>query len=235
MGEIRRGIKNQKTNHMTDTKIDYKKVFSLFVATENEVPARPELYTPFTQGEMQYATDAIAIIRLPIEKENLEFDRREKPKCEKVIPAESNCNVKIKISDLESQLVPTMIDEVIYETKEMRCRNCRGRGEAECDMGHNHECDQCDGTGTIEGEVEKPTGNKIADPDKGFSLLGVEFLYKQLNRLVTACKLMGVETVEKTYGEVSRANVFLCGDCTIVVMPALIGNDRDEETIAINL
>ena len=30
------------------------------------------------------------------------------------------------------------------------CEDCQGEGEAECDMGHFHECDGCDGTGTID-------------------------------------------------------------------------------------
>jgi DnaJ-class molecular chaperone len=28
-----------------------------------------------------------------------------------------------------------------------KCRECRGRGDVECDMGHRHDCPACGGTG----------------------------------------------------------------------------------------
>lgn len=35
------------------------------------------------------------------------------------------------------------------------CERCKGSGECECDMGHIHDCTECDGTGTVDVDCEE--------------------------------------------------------------------------------
>jgi hypothetical protein len=218
---------------MTTTKIDYKKIFELFVSQDG----LDELIThPFKQKEMQYATDRHSLIRLPVEKVDLDFAEQDKPNAGVVIPKETNCNIEIKIADIELQLIPDLIDETVEEKTEKKCTNsdCE-EGVVECEYGHDHDCPICNGNGTTVITVNVPTGKKIPVETKKFRLLGVGFMYKQLRRFIDACKLMEVEIVRKTFGTINGANLFKCGDATILVMPALIDEDSEVEVTEIKL
>ena len=41
-------------------------------------------------------------------------------------------------------------DQTIH--KDLRCHECDGRGEIECDYGHSHECEECGGDGVMNGD-----------------------------------------------------------------------------------
>ena len=58
---------------------------------------------------------------------------------------------------------------------------------------------------------------------------GVTFSYEQLNRLVTACKMMGVNKIIRTFGTERNGNLFRCGDASILIMPII--SDAPEEEI----
>lgn len=36
-----------------------------------------------------------------------------------------------------------------------RCFDCDGKGSHECDLGHSHDCNRCDGTGKVMKEVDE--------------------------------------------------------------------------------
>lgn len=44
----------------------------------------------------------------------------------------------------------------------VKCRHCSGKGEAECDMGHMHDCDKCDSTGCSKTPSTKNAPDGIA-------------------------------------------------------------------------
>jgi hypothetical protein len=210
------------------SKVDYEKIFWLF-AGEDE--SREELNRPFKQEGMYYATDAHSLILLPVEKAELNFPEQYKPKAWAVVPQESDCNVEINLADIERQLIPDLTDETITEEVRSKCTNsdCE-KGVVECDMGHDHECPTCYGEGEIIESIEKPTGKKKVREEKLFKMLGVGFQYKQLRRFVDACNLMGVKTVTKTFGTAwNKANLFKCGEATILIMPAIISGDEEGE------
>lgn len=37
-----------------------------------------------------------------------------------------------------------------HELSKVKCKECRGMGEVECNYGHDHECPDCDGTGEVD-------------------------------------------------------------------------------------
>ena len=48
--------------------------------------------------------------------------------------------------------------------KDTRCSHCDGQGYAECDLGHSHDCEECDGEGKTTkspGEVLEEYGWKL--------------------------------------------------------------------------
>lgn len=213
---------------MITTQTDYEKVFQLFVDKGKD--CRINLSKPFRRMGNYYATDNHSMIILPVEKAELDFQPQDEPKAESVVPKETNCNVEIRISDIDRQLIPTMVDEMIEEETKKKCtnRDCE-KGYVECDMGHEHECPTCGGEGEIITEVAKPTGKKIVMEHKLFRMLEVGFQYKQLRRLIDACNLMGVETITKVFGTEKNGNLFQCGDARILVMPAIISGEESEE------
>jgi len=211
---------------MITTQTDYEKLFQLFAGKDE---TRIYMNQPFKHNGKYYATDAYSLICMPAEKVELNFVEQDKPEVESVIPKETNCNVEIKVADIEKQLIPTMIDETIEEEIKNKCKECDGDGVVECDMEHEHECPKCYGAGEIVTEIEKPTGKKILMGHKVFKMLEVGFQYTQLRRLIDACNMMGVETITKTFGTDKRGNLFTCGEVKILVMPAIISGDEREE------
>lgn len=198
--------------------MNYEELFKMFVGHEE---MRPFMLKPFKQKGMYFATDAHSMIFMPTDKADLNFEEQEKPDCHKIIPKQSNCNILINIAELKKQLVPVMVDE----TK--KCTHCDGEGVLECDLGHNHDCDQCNGDG------EWLTGGKVANPQRMYMFYDVLFTYFELNRLIKACELMEVTEITKTYGEAIRANLFTCGEVKILVMPC--NNYHSDEFTPINL
>ena len=219
----------QRIPHALAVGVCQEKVFNLFVANAKNEPLRKELHQPFKQGGRYYATDTHSMIFLPVEKAQLNFPEQDRPNCEGVIPKNSNCSNQIKISDIETQLIPTLIDETEELEKEVKCPECDGDGVVECNLEHEHKCIDCDGTGKFIDIIEKPTGKKIPMPNKYFRMLDVCFQYKQLRRLVDACNELGVETITKTYGTETTGNLFQCGDCWILIMPTLVSDDEITE------
>lgn len=153
-----------------------------------------------------------------------------------VIPKEVVFNNEIVVSELEEKLIPAMIDkEIIKEGKE-KCGECRGTGEVKFKYhtpGDTYyldgDCPVCEGTGNIENKIIKKTGEKIPDPLRKYKMFGVAFSYEQLSRLVTACKMMGIEKITRTFGTERHGNLFRCGDASILLMPVICREDVPEQ------
>lgn len=219
---------------MTTTEINYEEVFKLFVHPKSDW--RTDLQQPFKQGNVYCATDAHSMIVLPVEKSDLPFKEQEQPNATAIIPKEPVFNNEIIVSELEEKLIPVMIDEQIIEEDEKECDECSGTGEVEFEYDTFKEtyyldadCPVCEGSGNIENEITKKTGKKIPDPMKKYKMFGVAFSYEQLSRLVTACKMMGVEKIIRTNGTEKNGNLFKCGDASILIMPVMSWDVPEEE------
>ena len=221
----------------TITTINYSKAFQLFIGSD---VLRPDILTPFKQCDKYFATDAMAMIILPINEAELNYPERERPKCDAIIPKEETMNIEMRVSELEEKLIPEMIEEFTEEEKETDCAECRGDGEVEFEYDtlketfyYKTDCPGCEGSGTIKHTEEKPTGKTISNPSQKYKMMGTGFHYWQLKRLVDACKIMEVETIVKTYGTERNVNLFKCGKATIMIMPIMYDGVPDSEYIFI--
>lgn len=195
--------------------INYEEVFALFVSDDEMLP---NLMHPFKQGGLYFATDGHSLICLPEGVAELPYKDQDKPKCLSLIEP-YNCCVPIVLAELESQLIPDMIEEVLSEY----CDECDGDGTVvfiyTSKKGREYhsedDCPLCDGNG----EFTKKTGKKIPNPDKSFLLLEKCFTYKQLARLVAACKLMELATITKVADLTNNGVIFQCGEAKILLMP----------------
>lgn len=213
--------------------INYQEIFNLFC--EKEPTIRVDLLVPHIASGNYVATDRVSMIYCPTKNIQLDFIKVETEKAEKydkIFSTESNCHIKIKVSELESGLIPSMIDEFKVVGKDVDCDECGGQGEVDWEYSARHrtytenfDCPVCDGFGLSAREKTVPTGNKIPDEKKMFHLLGSYFYYKQLIRLVNACKMIGVQEITKIYGGEIKQNIFQVGEFKIVVMPL----SRDSE------
>lgn len=59
----------------------------------------------------------------------------------------------MKVESLTDWLVRNDLD-LSREVSGVECGSCSGSGEQECDMGHYHDCEECDGSGTKEGHSD---------------------------------------------------------------------------------
>ena len=97
---------------------------------------------PFRIGEHVYATDGKMCVRtsLPIEVEELSEGRP--PAADKL--AWRNCQLpRVSIWPVKMPSMPST----------ERCTSCRGFGLQECDLGHEHKCEGCDGTGYVTPDI----------------------------------------------------------------------------------
>lgn len=215
------------------------KAFKMFTA--DKLSPRPELSIPCKQKGKYYASDAISLIMLPSELLDLDFEETTKPNFASVIPKEYNCSIEIKVSELEKQLIPEMIDEFEIIGKDVDCKVCEGLGEIEYTANYSNRtytidsvCPVCKGDGCSEKSFRKKTGKQIGDPKTTFKMLGVGFVYKELKRLVDTCNLFEIKTIKKVSGTEKSPNVFIVGNFTVLIMPFKIEGDYIIKEIIIN-
>ena len=219
---------------MVTTEIDYEKLFQLFVGDDE---LRPEMMKPYQQAGKYFATDATAMVFIPTNKVSLRFGEQDKPQSDKVIPREKTMSVVISISEIESKLTPEMIDEEIDKIKKSDCAECDGDGQVEYEYSGNkrtytikEDCPECGGAGELEIEYTEKTGKKIPNPCKQFFMHDVGYMYYQLERLIKAAKIVGADTITKTFGTRTNASVFDLGnDITVLIMPTMIDEYIEKE------
>ena len=121
--------------------------------------------SPWCAGGFRWATDTIIIIRVPCDEVT--------PPIEGVryLPVE---NI-IKWNDLfplkDAKPLPTSIEIAKVKCEacdgkgfNQKCSECNGEREIECDLGHMHECNYCDGNGYMDAE-SKSEGSECQDCD----------------------------------------------------------------------
>lgn len=197
-----------------------KKAFSLFVGTDE---LRPALLKPFKQNGFYFSTDAHSLIMAP-ENLDLGYSEQQTPDCLKVFPKDRNDPIEISIAHIEKILLEKtpLIDETI------ECSSCDGFGTEECNLGHDHDCEDCDGKGYF------PTGNGKKVHDKyarKYLLDGQHFQFTQLKRLIDACEILGFEDVNKVSGKDVKPLLLKKNDVTFLIMPTII----DGEDVIVDL
>lgn len=192
-----------------------QQAFELFCEDDN---LRPVFQKPFISDSLVCATDAYSIIYVKEGDFDIETSSEYKaPNVSGIIPTELHDPVIINIKELESQLQSKcpLVDEMTECEDE--CTSCDGDGEVECNFGHMHDCEDCDGEGYH--DKSTPTGNKIIDPACRIRLLEGVFYYRQIARLIKACNLLGINELSKVYGYGNKGFLFQHGKVNILVMP----------------
>ena len=108
----------------------------------------------------------------------------------------------------------------LYDIRE--CNQCDGDGYQECDLGHEHDCEKCNGRGEIKGDI---IGDQF-EYKKGegdYFLSNGWFNPNYIFLLVKCSDILGELTIKLISGkEQNHAHIFQIGeDVTIIVMPAI--------------
>jgi len=122
-----------------------------FCAPEDD--PRDYLHHPFKQNGMVYATNGAMLIELFPKHYNDIVCEQEKPDCSFVD------GVFDEIRDGDYLPIPEIAKPATRECtfcggtgKSGVCSECGGLGYIVCDLGHEHDCEKCGGTGSIKGE-----------------------------------------------------------------------------------
>lgn len=200
------GIKN-KLNMETDNR--YLQVLNIFKSKDF---LKPGLTTPHLQDGKYYASEGQTMVFF---NESLcpgiASKNEYAPDYLSVIPTDSNSEIIIdgaKIQELINNLVPK-----IDETK--ACLYCDGEGFQECDLGHEHDCEQCEGQGFI--KVMPIT--QVINPEAFILIYDVCFTVKFFQKLLSAMHVFNIKECLWVKKEANKANLFTLGDITILLMP----------------
>jgi len=217
-----------------DKNIPYRDAFYLFC----ESPGAPRewMTKPFLSkdGKWAVATDGFSMIftkRLELFDDIKKVD----PKYDKVVSSHikeiADPSRVIQTKEFDLELVPNLMDEIIYPQHE--CPECHGEGEVEWEYsGKSREycsdftCPVCDRDGT-EGKPRK-SGRQIPDPNKLFKIENVIFSDLQLRRLLTCAQLIESKVIYNAVLNPKGANIFQVKDFYILIMP--MSTDRGQKT-----
>jgi len=193
------------------TKIDYNRVFQMFCSEERE-----NLKNPFKQNGIYCGTDGHSLIWIPIkdlEKTLDSCNEQDKPNVHAVLPKEKDF-YKTPIIIEVKKLIEAVKKNKLPEFG--RCSSCEGNGYAECDLGHEHECYDCNGSGECESSAYYSFGKEG------------KLRAKILHRLIRLCGLIEVSTIEKIKGTPDKSWYFKVGIFHVILMPYLYDELEDE-------
>lgn len=112
-----------------------------------------QLRRPFVINGMLYATSGNLCVRT-------KFDGQIEDQPENHPNPESLYQIHLEFTTKPTTgvAIPEQIGEAFTEST---CHLCDGKGLRRCDLGHDHECDECEGTGKIRREVFVKLADKV--------------------------------------------------------------------------
>ena len=195
---------------------DYNKIFKLFVGNDD---LRPKMHHPFRYKDYWCATDAHAMVYIPVDIADVEHSE-ETINCSPFIPPQVTCHHVVNVADFKSKLIVELVPD------ETDCEECDGSGVVEYEYDGKDisdtqtlDCPLCNGHGTI-------TNSKKLVPNvyANFRYKGVVFSYRNLIKLVSACEEMGEETFTVIHLDARKASYFKVAELTILIMPVMNDN-----------
>lgn len=194
--------------------------------TKYSTPLNYKEYTVFTDAHVALFIDKSIIGRSENESMNCAFDKM-LDDCKDVKP------IKLSLSKIKELLerIPKKHD---FDIKYNECFKCEGRGSQECNLGHEHDCETCDG----EGEIEISRENKstfIYDPLFCIEICGSHFSGNILAPVLAACEILECEnenlfithTMSSGKKHYPKALKLKIKDCIFLIMPIL----KESETV----
>ncbi len=198
-------------------KLRLEQAMRIFVG--NDV-LRPIFHKPYKQEGFYYATDAHALIRV-VDSFILDFEFQEKPNTKDVIKPSTHEPIEIDLVELEKHL-----DSVTPEVADTyECPDCNGYGTEECNLGHDHDCETCDGEGSREYNPVRFVKDRYAK----YKIWNGVIARNQLQKMFDACKILGIEKINKTAGEGNKQYKFETPEILFLIMPIM--NTGNEEYI----
>lgn len=195
---------------------------------------RVNMRVPNDCGELWCATDAHLLAMIPHEHIG-KADYSElkiQPILEKYDIATENPIIYsiAKIADA----LKTFQGEPGYDIETSPCKKCNGEGSDICDMGHEHDCQDCDGDGSF--EISRTLNGMINF--EGGKLLKIshgQFRPEFIHKIVLAAELLGLqdEKAELIYTVSEKDGILIkVGFVKFVVMPVIL-NDLESEIVEI--
>lgn len=145
---------------------------------------------PVTQGDKVFATDGHAIIQIDKKMVRIPYYAHSRYDLHSVFPSYDDIDwtiVDVKKMKFILNTFHQLEDEM--EEQSSTCAKCDGEGTIECDLGHDHDCDQCDGDGEM--HVLMPTGKQIIDPHSVYYDGVNYFTYHQMSRVLDVVEVLG--------------------------------------------
>lgn len=133
---------------------------------------RMAICTPFVFNGWKYATDGRICVRIQTDEPDDSNEPCKRPNAAMLFKG-------FNVDGLEAFEIPTL-DGV----KLIKCEGCGGAGEQTCDMGHDHECPDCDGDGHYEEWPKKEIGGHLFSErhlSKIVNLPGLQFFAQSAN------------------------------------------------------
>jgi len=197
---------------------------------------RDWMQTPFTIGNDVYSTDAHSIIKVPKESVGMFDDCKE----------ERNRKVVLNLFDFAPEKIMTinvqglkdaigkipLVDEVLNENKEGKCKECSGSGEVQWEYeGHynDFDCPICEGDGTLTESQKNKTGKKVKDENYFIDFNCSRIRTYMIEELINIAWLLKTEVIEVIHQTAPNKGIgFKVGIAQIVMMPIL---QTDEHNI----
>jgi hypothetical protein len=200
-----------KVVHRSDPALPCDELLYLFVSPDE---LRPKMVRPYQVGDVVYATDGNAIIKVPCS--NLAIDYIQDYEFYEVDQFfdrsnEDPINVQLDLEALTTWMSGLQMRPVYEE-----CPTCEGSGTITCPCcDSENDCKACDGTGDSDKKIgEVPYG------DAYYDIEGVRFGYRNLLRLLEVHKTTGAP-IQWLVRNPSKGNLFLINDIEVVLMPML--------------
>lgn len=158
-----------------------------FCASPKSDPLRLKLRAPFSIGAWTYATDGRAAVRVPRMADVPEMQ-------EPVVGVESLfSNFPVDgFQSVDIELPPPLFQDCTAcsgKGRKTECEACGGEGELECDFGHVHECEECDGDCYVFSdsgrfECEKCAGTGKAEKDQFVDIIRATFMVRLVDKII---------------------------------------------------
>lgn len=151
--------------------------------------------------------------------------QKEYVKYREVIPPHSS-NVVAKISVKKFiRRYEALPKEVVFQ----ECEECEGNGYRVCDLGHKHDCDNCN-----DGETSKAIGEEVNIEEYIGEISDTFYNLDYLYCCVNIANKLNLETLDIHYLERGKPVVLYANDIMMLLMPMLLDRvDIEQEIIQI--
>lgn len=192
-----------------------EKLLRLHVSNDD---LRPRMKVPYRQGDFFFATNGTSLAIIPVSAfPELTFAEDEKaPNCLKVIPAERHDPITYNIRRLHE-----LVQSAPKIPLRIQCSTCGGDGYLECNLGHEHECEECNDGYLDSGDKVEP------DPDQVFVINGIAWRVEILDLIIRSASIVGCENISLIWSKPEKPCLFEMDGINLLFSPAIQVNKQE--------